>query len=99
MRPTRTAVALSAIWLLCVAGACATTGEPPAPHVMVHTVPVPVPVRCTPNLGPEPLYPDTDAALRAAPNLFARVKLLVAGRLMRIQRDAEKTAALQACAG
>ena len=77
--------------------ACVTAGaQGPA---AVRTVEVPVPVTCTPALGPEPAYPDTDAALAAAPDLFARVRLLVAGRLMRIARDAEKTAALAACAG
>lgn len=62
-------------------------------------VPVPTPVYCTPNLGPEPAYPDTDEALKAAPNIFEAAKLLVEGRLMRIQRDTEKSAALKACSG
>jgi len=67
---------------------CATT----APRVDI-----PTPVACRPNLGPEPAYPDADAALQSAPDIFAQVKLLLEGRLLRIQRDIEKSAALQAC--
>ncbi len=78
--------------------ACAST-TPSEPTVQVRTVDVPIAVRCRPDLGPEPNYPDTDAALKAAPDLFSRVRLLLAGRLMRIARDGEKSAALQACAG
>lgn len=74
-------------------GGCATTiPQPP------KTVEVPVPVRCAPALGPEPAYPDTDAALKAkAGDPFAQVQLLTEGRLLRIQRDLEKSAALLAC--
>ena len=64
----------------------------------VVNVPVATPVYCHPDLGPEPAYPDTDAALQATPDIFEAVKLLLKGRLMRIQRDAEKSSALQACA-
>lgn len=73
---------------------CATTAVAP---VRTVTVDIPVPVHCNPALGPEPNYPDSDAALRAAPDLFSRVKLLLEGRLMRIQRQAELSAALKAC--
>ncbi|HWA60477.1 MAG TPA: hypothetical protein VG939_03845 [Caulobacteraceae bacterium] len=74
--------------------ACATA--PPA-HVELRTVQVPTPVPCRPAVGPEPAYPDSDEALRQAPDLFARVKLIAAGRLMRIAREAELKAALAAC--
>jgi len=77
---------------------CATPPTPPV-RVVTQEVKVAVPVPCAPRLGPEPDYPDTEAALLAAPNIFERVKLLVAGRLLRIQRDAEKTAALNECRG
>ena len=87
---------VSVVLTLGLVSACASA---PPPRIEVRPVAAPIPVRCTPNLGPEPAYPDTDAALQAAPDLFARVRLLVAGRLMRIARDAEKSAALQACAG
>ena len=84
--------------VLAFVSGCASA--PPQPQsIQVRTVELPTPVRCRPELGPEPDYPDTDAALRAAPDLFARVGLLLAGRLLRIARDQEKSAALAACAG
>lgn len=91
-------IILAAMMLLALFG-CAARPAPPDPVVPVQLQPVKeaVPVRCAPNIGPEPDYPDTDAALKAAPNLFERVKLLLAGRLLRIQRDQEKTAALDGC--
>lgn len=58
---------------------------------------VPVAVQCRPDIGPEPNYPDTDAALRAAPDIFVRVRLLLAGRLMRTARARELQAALARC--
>lgn len=73
---------------------CATTAVEPIHTVVVD---VPVAVHCAPVIGSEPAYPDTDAAIRAAPDLFSRVKLLLEGRLMRIQRQAELSAALKAC--
>lgn len=42
---------------------------------------------------------DVEAADQAAQNLFYRVKLYVAGRLQRIQRENELNAALKACKG
>ncbi len=83
---------------LALLSGCAS-GPAETPPVRVRTVEIPTPVRCRPQLGPEPDYPDTDAALRAAPDLFARVRLLLAGRLLRIARDEEKSAALAGCAG
>jgi hypothetical protein len=80
----------SLVLCLLLAG-CAT-----AP-IETQTVDVPIPVHCRPDLGPEPSYPDTDAALQAAPDLFVSVRLLLEGRLMRIQRDLEQSAALTAC--
>jgi len=80
-----------------VLAACATT--PPTPRIVTKTVQVAVPVSCKPAIAPAPAYPDTDAALKAAPDVFQRVRLLVAGRLERIAREAELNAALDACAG
>lgn len=77
--------------------ACATTK--PEPQIVTKEVQVPVMVKCHPDIGPEPDYPDTDARLKAAPDLFSKVQLLVAGRLMRLSRDAVKSAALSACEG
>jgi hypothetical protein len=65
----------------------------------VRTLDVPIAVPCRADIGPEPEWPDTDRALKSAPDLFARVRLLAAGRLLRIARDRELSAALEACAG
>ena len=78
---------------LLTAGACATRPVAPAPS----TIAVPVAAPCAAEPPPAPDYPDTDAALKAAPDLFARVRLLVAGRLMRIAHERELQAALTGC--
>jgi len=83
--------------LMLMLSACAST--PPAPQIVTKTVQVAVPVACKPAIDTPPAYPDTDAALKAAPDVYQRVKLLVAGRLERISREAELTAALAACEG
>ncbi|MFC5373983.1 hypothetical protein ACFPIF_15575 [Brevundimonas faecalis] len=61
-------------------------------------VQVPVAVPCPAHL-PEPVYSDTDAALLAAPNIFERVKLLLAGREERAAQDQMERAARTACEG
>lgn len=81
---------------LCTAG-CGTTGGIPLIQPQIVKVAVPVPCPALKKLGPEPTYPDTPQALKAAPNIFERLKLLLAGRLLRIERDAEKSAVLAAC--
>jgi len=78
--------------ILLLAG-CATT----EPRIEVRTVEVPVAVKCAADPGPDPVYADTDEALRQAPDLFARVQLLVAGRLQRIAREGELKAANAGC--
>lgn len=83
------AAAFAAVLIL---AGCATDG-------VTAKLPVSVPIYCHPKLGPEPAYPDTDAALQSVPDIFEGVKLLLEGRLERIQRDKEKSAALDACAG
>jgi hypothetical protein len=85
------ALGLAALFLL---AACA---HKPEPVIRTVTVTVPVAVPCKVNVGPEPEYADTDSALRAAPDLFSRVKLLLAGRIQRMQREAELNAAVRAC--
>jgi hypothetical protein len=89
------------LWFMSLAAlvACSSCATPGPRPVEYREVKVAVPVRCAPKLGPEPDYPDTDAKLKAAQDDFDWVKRLVAGRLMRIARDAEKSAALAACAG
>lgn len=87
--------------VLCLAVAsCATApATPPEPIIRTVEIKVPVPIPCPAleKLGAEPVYPDTDAALKAAPNLYERVKLLMAGRVLRIARGAAVGAALASC--
>lgn len=82
---------------LLVAG-CKHT-QPTEPVIITKEVKVPVPVPCPAlkELGAEPEYPDTDAALRAAPDLFTRVQLLLQGRLLRIKRLAEHEVVKRSC--
>jgi hypothetical protein len=72
--------------------------RPPIIRPYAISVPVPVPVSCVPgNLEPEPVYVDTQQALKAAPELADFMKLMAAGR---IQRDAwlmQVRPVLQAC--
>ena len=86
------------VLIACLALA-ACQSNPFTPQVVVKEVQIPVPERCKPDIGPEPNYPDTDAALKASPDLFNRTQRLLAGRLMRIARDQVKSAALAGCAG
>jgi hypothetical protein len=74
--------------------ACATAGEP---KIVTREVKVPVAVKCSADPGPAPPYVDTAEALKAAPDLFERVKLLLAGRLQRMAREAELVAANAGC--
>jgi hypothetical protein len=77
--------------------ACGTTGnEPPVKTVTVN---VPVVTKCSPKIDPEPVYPDTDAALANAPDVFSGVKLLMAGRGLRAAYVGELQGALKACTG
>jgi hypothetical protein len=50
------------------------------------------------KLGPEPQYPDSDEALRSAPDILEQVKLLLAGRALRAVRAAAVAEALAICA-
>lgn len=82
---------------------CTTTQHIPEPIIKIQEVKVPVddPAcarEAVARLGDAPAYPDTPEALRAAPNLFERVKLLLAGRELRIAREAAVADALKACA-
>lgn len=82
--------------LVCIAlSACATA--PAAPRVVTKEVLIEKSVPCKIQPPTEPEWPDTDAAILAAPNVFERGKLFVAGRLLRIAYEAELRAALSAC--
>lgn len=74
--------------------ACATR---PEPVIRTVEVKVPVAIPCAADPGPDPVYPDTDAALRAAPNILERTRLLLAARLLRMAREAELKAAVAGC--
>jgi hypothetical protein len=75
--------------------ACETPGR--TPPLEIIEVPIPMTVKCAEKLGPAPAYPDTPEALRAAPNIFERTKLLLRGRALRDARAAELTAAIAGC--
>lgn len=92
------------LFIMCLAAmlaGCAGHQRIEAPEPVIKTVevkvPTPVPCPALAKLGPEPAYPDTDAAIAAAPDIFVAAKLMAAGRLMRIKRGAEYAAAKTAC--
>ncbi len=88
----RTAVILLAL----VLAGCAT--RRPEPEIQTRTVEVPVIVRCIPpDLGAEPVYPDTDDALRNAADAAERYARIAAGRLLRMARQRETEAVIAAC--
>jgi predicted small secreted protein len=94
-----------AILAACLALAACGTTRIERPEPIIRTVEVKVPVddpacarEAVARLGEAPAYPDTPEAIRAAPNLFERVKLLLAGRELRIAREAALADALTACA-
>lgn len=74
--------------------ACAST---PAPRIEYRDVKVAIPVKCAINPGQDPTYPDTDEAIKAAPDIAEKVRLLLAGRFLRIGREAELKAAVAGC--
>lgn len=74
---------------------CTTGREPEIRTVEVKT---PVAVSCVPkNLGPEPVYPDTDKAIRDTAGADEMLKLLAAGRLLRVQRAKETEPVIAGC--
>lgn len=84
------ALIAAAIWLAGCAG-------DPKPAPIPREVMVPVSVPCVVDPGREPDYPDTDAALAAAPDVASGVKLLMAGRILRMAREGEWKAAASGC--
>ena len=84
--------------LLALLALTACASAPPRVEVRTVTVQVPVAVPCVVDV-PAPVYSDTDEALLAAPDLFERVKLLLAGRIERAAHDNVETAARAACNG
>ena len=91
-------VALVMSLLILILTGCATT-QTPEPVVQIVYVDKLVPVPCSPDIGPEPLYADTPGALRSVPTVFGRVQLILAAREARVARLGELHAALDVCAG
>lgn len=77
---------------------CHSTGAAPSPRVTVVERAVPVSSPCVPaTLGPRPDYPDSDEALRAAPDAATRYQLLSAGRPLRVARESELETVVAGC--
>jgi len=75
---------------------------PPPPLILMMpskpAPPPPPPKSCVPrNLPQPPRYPDTDAALRAAPGAADRYQLMAAGRILRQQRLEDLERVVQNC--
>lgn len=101
MRFKTVCAAFAAVLAIPLAGGCATTSSDTSePRVVVQEVKVPVPVPCPAlaELGPEPVYVDTDEAIANAPSFAARAQLYVIGRAQRVRRLTEYTAVKAACA-
>lgn len=75
--------------------ACTTT---PEPKIITKLVQVQVTTPCvTKDVNLDPVFPDTDEKLRAAPGAGDMLQLLAAGRLLRVQTLREWAVALKAC--
>lgn len=81
-------------------GACAH-GQRPPPEPVIRTievqVPVIVPCKALVELDDSLSYPDTPTALRAAPNIFERVRLILQGRELRAAQLQKYRAAKGSC--
>lgn len=76
--------------------ACAST---PEPRIITKEVRIPVAIKCAADPGADPQYADTPESLKAAPDIFAKVQLILAGRAQRNARITELTAAISGCVG
>lgn len=69
-----------------------------AAPVVLAPEPAPTPTPCIPRTLPQPpKYPDSDAALKAAPGAADRYQLMAAGRILRQKRLEELERAVAAC--
>jgi hypothetical protein len=86
--------------ILCCGIALAACATAPEPKIEVREVKVAVPVRCDPQPRPvKPDFPDTDEAIKGAPDIFVEAQLYKAGRKLRIPYERELEAALSGCTG
>lgn len=77
---------------------CGATRTIEKPVITVVEKPVPVQSPCVPKtLGAAPDYPDTDDALRAAPDASERYRLLAQGRPLRVARLTELETVVAGC--
>ena len=80
--------------------ACATTPKPvPEPIIQIVEVKVPGPaLPCVPKeLGPPPVYVDSDSVLKKAKDAAERFQLLFAGRMQREARLNEIEPVISSC--
>lgn len=91
------ALALAATLTLAALLVGCASPPPPEPIIKTVTVNVPVAVHCNPEIGADPQYPDTPKAIQNAQSIFERVRILLAARIMRMQRERELVAALEGC--
>lgn len=92
----KTILAILLCGLIVAIGGCASQ---PRPEPIVQPVPVSIPVSvpCPAIVAAAQAYPDSEGALRSADGIYNRVRLLMAGRLLRIIREEELTTALEVC--
>ncbi len=90
---------MAALFAFLAITACGGMQERPEPIIRTVEVQVPVTVPCeaAAAVGVAPDYPDTDAALLAGADLRVRVALLLAGRLLRMDREATLQRAIEDC--
>lgn len=89
-------IILPALLILFWLASCTT--PPPIPAIVTQPVNIAIPVKCAPDIGPDPAYPSAQS-IANAPDIFQQVKLLVADRIMRIAREAELLTAIKECVG
>jgi hypothetical protein len=92
----RLSLALAAALSALVLQGCAATASP----IVTREVQVPVAISCVPpGVKLSDGYPDTAEALKGAPNLAERVKLLLEGRALRDADLVQLRPLLKACGG
>lgn len=90
----------AAVLLLANGGSCFGGVKSAGTEPVLTPIEVAVPVKtgCVPpNLAPKPDYPDTDEALKAAPDAASRYLLLYAGRKVRSARLGELESVVEGC--